>query len=121
MKVNAMKKIAFFVLIVLLLFAINNLVHSIFTLWHKQELMTKAQNELKKVKKENTELAKQIKKIEDPQFVEQEARNKLLLARPGEQILVPPKNLAPSTKPKEIKQPEKKQNWQEWLGLFTKN
>lgn len=116
-----MKKIASFILIVFLLFAINNLAHSIFTLLNKQKLLTKAQNELKKVKKENTELVKQIKKIEDPQFIEQEARNKLLLARPGEQILVLPENKNPSKSKKAVKQPEEKQNWQKWLELFMKN
>ncbi len=41
-----MKKIVFFVITISSLFIINNLVHSIYNLWQKQDLMVKAKTEL---------------------------------------------------------------------------
>lgn len=113
-----MKKIFLFLIIAVLLFAINNLARSIVTLWQKRELLTKADQELKKVKAENKRLKEQVKIVEGSQFVEQEARNKLLLGKPGEQIVIMPKNSQNEKQKKPSTQPIKSTpNWQQWLNL----
>jgi len=104
-----MKKVVVFFLIVIFLLTINNLAHSIYSLWQKQDHLVKARQELKKAKKENRQLREQDRIVSDPQFVEKEARNKLFLTKPGEQIIILPQ------KKLEKKSPRPKQaqsNWQ---------
>lgn len=112
------KKIAFFVAIVIIAFTINNLVHSIYATWQKQELITKAQKELEKEKLENQELRKQLAKVNQPEFIEAEARDKLLLAKPGEGIIVIP-TTSLITSPSPIPTPpDLRPNYQRWWEVF---
>ncbi|MBI4084327.1 MAG: septum formation initiator family protein [Candidatus Levybacteria bacterium] len=110
-----MKKAIFFLLIALLLFTINNLAHSIYSLWQKQGHLERARQDLQKAKRENQRLGEQNKIVSSPQFVEEEARNKLLLTKPGEQIVILPKRISERKK----QQPKKEQPyWQQWLTIF---
>src|SRR6266404_4773003 len=86
------KKIAFFTIIFVLLITINNLIHSIYAIWQKQDLIVQAQQNLATEKEENRRLKKDITQVNRPQFIESEARDKLLLAKPGENIVILPKN-----------------------------
>src|SRR6266404_3478198 len=86
------KKIAFFTIIFVLLLTINNLIHSIYAIWQKQDLIIQAQENLAAEKEENQKLKKNIAQVNRPQFVESEARDKLLLAKPGEGIVILPKD-----------------------------
>lgn len=112
------KKIGFFVAIVILIFTINNLGHSIYTTWQKQDLITKAQKELEEEKLENQELRKELTKVNKPEFIETEARDKLLLAKPGEGIIVIPTTsliASPSAVPTP---PDTRPNYQRWWQVF---
>ena len=114
----SLKKIVFFGIIIASFFVMNSLVHSIYTLWQKNELVTEATSELQKEKKENQTLKKKIAEVKKPQFVEEEARNKLFLAKPGEGVLVIPSEYAhahPSSAPKP---PDFRPNWQKWWETF---
>jgi len=114
----AYKKITFFIVIVILLLAINNLAHSIYTIWAKQDLIIQAQKNLAQEKKENENLKKKIAQVNQPQFIETQARNQLLLTKPGEGIVLLPKNqLAASTS--SVQKPVDLQpNWQKWWNIF---
>ncbi len=112
------KKIAFFTIILILVVTINNLIHSIYIVWQKQDLITQAQKDLAAQKEENQRLKKNITQVNRPQFVESEARDKLLLAKPGEGIVILPKiQLAqrPSSLPKIV---DMRPNWQKWWDTF---
>lgn len=113
-----MKKAAFILIVVVLLLMINGLVHSIYDLWHKQDLLTLAQKELSQEKLKNQKLKGELSYVESPGFIEEQARNKLFLAKPGEQeVLISPdlnKNQVQSAKPSSQNIP----NWQKWLQLF---
>ena len=112
------KKIAFFVIIVILLVTINNLAHSLYTIWQKKDLIVQAQQNLETEKEENQKLKKDIAQVNKPQFIESEARDKLLLAKPGEGIVILPKNqltASPSPIPQAA---DKRPNWQKWWNLF---
>jgi cell division protein FtsB len=112
------KKIAFFIVIAILLFAINNLAHSIYSTWEKQDLIIKAQQELESAKFENQELRKDLALVSKPEFVETEARDKLLLAKPGEGIIVIP-TTSVITKPSAIPTPpDTRPNYQKWWEVF---
>src|SRR3989344_7628924 len=84
----ALKKIVFFIFIILSLFIINDFIHSIYNLWQKNDLVERAKQTLDTEKKKNIELKSRLKTVTAPQFVEEEARNKLFLVKHGEGIVV---------------------------------
>lgn len=113
-----MKKIAFFVILIFSLFIINNFLHSIYALWQKQDLITQARKELGKARTEHKKLQSELRTInEDPNFVEKEARNKLFLVKPGEQVIVLPE-LSRTTEVKKTVAKQKLPVWQQWYTLF---
>jgi|ERR1700722_7833036 len=111
------KKIAFFTIVVILLLTINDLVHSIYDIWQKQDLVVQAQKDLNTEKKENQELKKQIAQVNQPQFIESQARNKLLLTKPGEDVIIIPNSqlavASPQSKPVDNRPP-----WEKWWSTF---
>jgi len=112
------KKIGFFIILIVSFFIINNLVHSIYTLWQKKTLFVKAQTQLENEKKENQELKKKLNIAKNPQFVEEEARNNLFMAKPGEEVVLIPTiylQSSPAVKP-EIK--DTRANWKKWWSTF---
>lgn len=109
-----MKKIVFFVVLLASIFAINNLVRSIYTLWNKQDLLIQARRDVEKEKKQNNELLQKLKVVESEEFVEKQARDKLFMVKPGERLVVLPNIEEEKTeKPKEAVP-----NWKQWLDLF---
>jgi cell division protein FtsB len=112
------KKIAFFLSIGVLLLTINNLGHSIYATWQKQDLIIKAQEDLDHAKAENQELRKDLAKVSKPEFVEAEARDKLLLAKPGEGIVVIPSTHIAATKTATPPPIDIRPNYQRWWEVF---
>ncbi len=110
-----MKKLVFILIVLVLLLIINGLAHSIYDLWHKQDLLTAAQKELALEKFKNQKLKGELSYVKSQQFIEQEARNNLFLVKPGEQEVLISQVLDKSDakqKPKAVP------NWQKWLNLF---
>ena len=113
-----MKKILFLITITASLFIIKDLVYSIYTLWHKNDLLIVAQRELIKERKENMKLKTQLSEARKTTFVEEEARNKLFMVKPGESVVVVPQVLHKS----ETKQTMKVlPNWKQWVNVFFPN
>lgn len=111
-----MKKALFIVAVIVLLFIINGLLHSIYDLWHKQDLLTSAQKQLQQEQQKNQKLKGELSYVSSQQFIEEEAHNKLFLVKPGEQeVLISQKT---SGKSSNSKQPQNIPNWQQWLNLF---
>ncbi len=76
---------------------------------------------LANLQQQNQQLRSRLKEIQSPQFIEQQARDKLNLGRSGETMVIIPQDkidqiLGLSKKVEEIKIP----NWQGWLKLFTR-
>ena len=115
------KKIGFFAGVAILLLTINNLGHSIFTIWQKQDLITQAQNDLTSQKTENEQLKKDIAQVNQPQFVESEARDKLLLVKPGESTIIIPEGQIAAGSPAKSLPVDTRPNWQKWWDLFFKS
>ncbi len=113
-----MRKFVVIALLVASLFIIHNLVSSIYSFWRKQDLLVTAQQELSQKRKEKESLTRELTRVKDPSFIEQEARDKLFLVKPGEQIvLVPPEGMKEATQ--SAGKPRRKEaNWKEWLNLF---
>lgn len=117
----AYKKIAFFAVVIILLLTINDLANSIYNIWQKQDLISQAQKDLNTQKKENQQLKKNISQVNQPQFIESQARNKLLLAKPGEGVIIIPSNqlnIPPSASSKPI---DTRPDWEKWVDLFLKS
>lgn len=111
-----MKKILFIVAIVIGLLIINNLARSTYDLWSKKDVISSAQKQLEAEKKENQNLKNQLSRAQRGQFIEEEARNKLLLVKPGEHNVFVPKDLNASDSA-QIKI-DNRPNWQKWWDLF---
>lgn len=114
------KKIAFLLVVLVALFTINNLAHSIYVIWQKQHLITKAQQNLDAVKAENQKLKHNITQVNQPQFIEAQARDNLSLAKPNESVVVIPTGTVSGNHSK-TDPADTRPNWQKWLDYFFKS
>lgn len=112
------KKIVFFGIIIASFFIINNLVQSIYTLWQKQNLLVTATKELEREKEENAELRRKLSLVKDPNFIEEEARNKLFLTKPGEGVIVIPTEALKASNAAKAPPPDTRANWEKWRDTF---
>ncbi len=113
----SMKRIISSIVVIFFIFLIYNLSKSIYSLWQKQDLLVNARQELAKEKRANESLKTQAKKVKDPDFIEKEARDKLLYVKPGEKIVVIPEKLI--VEEKRIKVVEKQEPaWLQWWNLL---
>ena len=90
---------------------------NIYFLWQAQKKVGQAQEQLETLKKEQVELLKKKEYYQSEAFVEQQARDKLSLAKEGETLVVLPeeeKETAEQTEP----DPAKLTNWQRWARVF---
>ncbi|MCL4419044.1 septum formation initiator family protein [Patescibacteria group bacterium] len=110
-----MKKISFIIIIIISIFIINSLARSIYDLWKKQDLIVRAKQDLDKEKEENQKLKSQLSLVGNEQFIEEEARNKLFLVKPGEQEVIVPQDLLNKNSQKK---PDNAPNWKKWWNLF---
>lgn len=113
-----MKKLLYIICIVVFLLLINNLVRSIYSLWQKQDLLTQASRDLEHENAKNASLKGKLREVDQPEFVEREARNKLFLIKPGEQIVLLPREKESSMQAQEEKKEEKIAIWKDWWNLF---
>lgn len=113
-----MKRIFYIIIFIVSLFIIKSLVTSIYTLWHKQDLIIQAKKDLEAEKKRNEELKNRLSLVQSERFIEEEARNKLFLSKPNEQEIIIPKNLLKITDSQDTKPPKEEPNWKKWLELF---
>ncbi|PIS08798.1 hypothetical protein COT75_04945 [Candidatus Beckwithbacteria bacterium CG10_big_fil_rev_8_21_14_0_10_34_10] len=106
---------------------IINLSRDVWRLYNSEERITKSQENLAKLKEENRELEELNKHYQSDEFLEEQIRNKLQMAKKGETIIILPEEISQgriSTSYEGIKKDtfegkeENKQNWQKWLELF---
>lgn len=113
-----MKRLLFIITIALCILVINNLIHSIYTLWQKYDLVTLAQKERDRQKQENQRLKSQLSYVKSKEFVEEEARNKLFLVKPGEQEVLISEDLIKGNSTPSAQTKKDDPNWQKWWKLF---
>ena len=111
-----MKRVGFLIVVIVSLIIINGLIHSIYSLWNKQDLIKDANNRLAQEKSENARLKARLKEVNSPEFIEEEARNKLFLVKPGESPVILP-DLSPTPKPKKEENIPNYQKWLKFLGF----
>lgn len=105
----------FFVAIIIFIITIQAQVRSIYDLWHKQDLIVGAKKDLDREKEKNQRLKAELSFVKSKEFIEQEARNKLFMVKPGEAGVIVPQELVEE---KKIKKEPELPNWQKWINLF---
>jgi cell division protein FtsB len=116
-KHKSMKRIIFIAIIILASISMINSVKSIYSLWKKQDVLVLTKKELEKDQKKNLELKKELQIVSKDQFVEEEARNKLFMSKPGEDTIYISKDLL-STESAKIQARAQDSNWLAWWKLF---
>jgi hypothetical protein len=112
-----MKRIVFFTAILIALMVIFSLLGSIYQLWHKQDVLYTTARHLTNVKKEHQQLVKQLKVVKTNQFIEEQARNNLFLAKLGEHQVIIAGSLSIQKQKMNFKR-ENIPNWQQWIMIF---
>ncbi|MFI5265151.1 MAG: septum formation initiator family protein [Candidatus Levyibacteriota bacterium] len=97
-----------------LVFLIRALILSIISVYDRSQILKNLKTQEAQLQKEQAYLSQKLYFAKTDTFVEDEARQKLGLVRPGEQIVVDQKigPLQPKSEP--IARP----NWQKWWNLF---
>ncbi len=113
-----MRRFIFLVILIGSLFIIQSLVRSIYALWQKHDLLVRSETELKHQKKENEELKHKLDAVQSLTFIEQEARNKLFLQKPGESRVLVDERLMQAVASQAAEKKEHRSNWQAWWELF---
>jgi len=110
-----MKKIIFIIIVILLLFMINDLVRSMWDIWQKKDVVSEAQSQLDFQKQENQRLKSALAYSKTPEFIEKQARNKLFMTKQGEQKILISQE---SQNSQNLQNQENVPNWKKWWNLF---
>lgn len=113
-----MKKVLYILILIISLFIINNLVRSIANLSQKHDLISQAQTELQKERNEHKKLVDQLREVQRPEFVEEEARNKLFMVKPGEKVVIMGSGGEQQIDTVQPVKTAASPIWQQWLTLF---
>jgi cell division protein FtsB len=84
-----------------------------------RERIEKEQEEVEFLEAEQQELAQELEYVMSDEFVEKEAREKLLMSRPGETVILLPSEGENETDQDNDQDDEKRlANWEKWIQLF---
>lgn len=115
------KKIALGVILLVSLAIAYNLINQIINSTKSGDRLSAAADTVYKLEIKNKELKKKLAQIQSPDFIEQQARDKLGLGKKGETLVIIPEEtlkfvLGASKSAVEIRLP----NWLGWLRVFWK-
>ena len=113
------KKIAIGVGTIIILLIAYNLLVQIIDAVKSQERLSKQAEIVSKLEIKNKQLQSKLYEIQSPEFIEEEARNKLGLGRAGETLVIIPEEklksvIGASSSASEVRFP----NWLGWLKVF---
>lgn len=103
------------IIVLLLLLAIKNNISGIFHTLEDKNTAETLRKKLAEEKKKNTFLKERLFYVETNNFVEEEAREKLGMSKPGEYLIIAPTSTPPDKTDIEV---NNMPNWQKWLKLF---
>lgn len=83
-----LSKLKYIVLSVLLVLATYNITKTTLEVYKNSRRLDELKSEAEAKREENKELKKELSFKETSEFIEQEARNKLNLVKPGEKVLI---------------------------------
>lgn len=109
------KTVILLIIIVVLLLIIKNIVASIITLRQNSQIVTGLRQQEIAEKEKNRFLKQQLNHVTTSQFIEQTAREKLGMVKPGEHIVLAPPPINEHENPAPV---EYEPNWKKWWKLF---
>lgn len=116
-----MKKSLYVVAILVGVYLIISLSKSLIDAWGREKRIEEAQKTLSAEKKKFEELTLKKKEVESQEFVEKQAREKLLLTKPGEsEVIIDDRLLKALEGTKSAETLDNRPNWQKWWDLFFK-
>jgi cell division protein FtsL len=113
------KKISILLVIIFAIGLFYGLIQQIYNSAGAGNRLSQTQIEVDKLKEENTKLKNELNSLQNLSYIETIARDKLLLSRPNETVvIINPKRIeeylaSQSAQPKEVLP-----NWRGWLKLF---
>lgn len=114
MKVSRLIKIAIIIIGIGLIISLSRNIYRLLKVGDQVKL---TQQRLEELEKEHQELLEKREYYQSEEFVEQEARNRLNLGKPGETVVILPPNVGESGEVISASTPELP-NWRKWLRLF---
>lgn len=115
------KKIIVFGLIFFLIVTIYSLARQIFLALNAGNRLNSAADTYNHLEEENRKLAKHLTEVQKDTYIEEQAREKLNLARPNETvILIPQEEIDKVVQFYQPKAEAQTPNWQKWLNLVFK-
>lgn len=113
-----MKQLTTLLLLGFGLYLIASFSHSLYELWNKQEAVTRQQQKVNQAQETNNKLKNELRYVQSDEFVEEQAREKLGMAKEGETVvIIQDKALQEATK-SAIPTPTPLPNAMQWLSLF---
>lgn len=89
---------------------------NVWRLYKAGDKVVAARRELADAQAEQDKLKKQLEYVQSDEFVEREAREKLGLGKPGEEVIILPSS--PNLKP-QATNPNTEANWRKWWKLYV--
>jgi len=113
------KKIALGVILLVSLIVAYNLINQIINSTKSGDRLSQAADTVYKLETKNKELKIKLTQIQSPDFIEQQARDKLGLGKPGETVVIIPEEklkevMGASQSAQQVRLP----NWLGWLRVF---
>ena len=108
-------KLRFYIITFVCLFIIINTVRSLGDLYKAQGRLVETKRELAEAQANQKKLLAQKNWVESDKFVEEQARNKLGMGRPGETVIILPESLQQSTGRAAVTE---EANWKKWVALL---
>lgn len=113
-----MRKFSFLAIIIVLLIIIYSLVSQIFSAFRSGDRLTVELDKLHQLQVKNQALKKSLEVAQSPNFIEQQARNELGLAKVGEVIVVIPEELIQKILSQQLTNPPRLSNPAGWWQVF---
>lgn len=114
------KRLLNLVILIIGIGLIINLSRDILRLLRSGDQIKQAEAKLKELDKESQQLKELREYYQSDEFIEEEARNKLNMARPGETVVILPPNIGElvGQAGEEVSRGDQLPNWKRWWRLF---
>lgn len=108
-------RIRYYLILFTCLIIIVNTIRSLGDYYRAENRLKTTRERLDKAKADRQRLLREKRKVESNEFVEEEARNRLGMARPGERVIILPEDFQ-TPMPESPK--DTTPNWVKWWRLF---
>lgn len=105
-----------YLVIIIGIILIINTIKAIGDAWRAGDRVELRGQKINLLEKENEKIKQKIAEVESPEYLEQIARDKLNLSKPGEVLIILPKDIY-ATNSANLKS-DNRSNWQKWRDLI---